>query len=140
MRAGKDGHNLKKCPQPLVDGGLRYAVCFICNGTGHVAGKCSQNPNGIYPKGGACKVCGDKFHLAKDCPEKGTKKDKKAMADASATPGLISSQKLNDPENILGNAEYEFKGKSTADALSSASEQGAKTPSKAKTKAKVVKF
>ncbi|KAL2550471.1 VASCULAR-RELATED NAC-DOMAIN 6 [Forsythia ovata] len=70
---GENGHSLDKCPQPLQDGGTRFAKCFICNETGHLSKNCPKNTHGIYPKGGCCKICGGVTHLAKDCPNKHSK-------------------------------------------------------------------
>nr|XP_027103790.1 uncharacterized protein LOC113725024 isoform X2 [Coffea arabica] len=70
---GQTGHSLAKCPQPLQDGGTRFANCFICNEQGHLSKNCPQNSRGIYPKGGSCKICGGVTHLAKDCPNKSSK-------------------------------------------------------------------
>lgn len=70
---GQTGHSLAKCPQPLQDGGTRFASCFICNEQGHLSKNCPQNSRGIYPKGGSCKICGGVTHLAKDCPNKSSK-------------------------------------------------------------------
>ncbi|CAD6216296.1 GSCOCG00004447001-RA-CDS [Cotesia congregata] len=47
---------------------FRFATCFICREQGHIAKQCPDNPNGLYPKGGACSSCGDVTHLKKDCP------------------------------------------------------------------------
>jgi hypothetical protein len=35
---------------------------------GHIARQCPDNPKGLYPNGGNCKLCGDVTHLRKDCP------------------------------------------------------------------------
>lgn len=35
---------------------------------GHIARQCPDNPKGLYPNGGCCKLCGDVTHLRKDCP------------------------------------------------------------------------
>lgn len=48
---------------------FRYAVCFVCNEQGHIARQCSLNPQGQYPKGGSCHLCGEVTHLRKDCPK-----------------------------------------------------------------------
>lgn len=132
--AGKDGHNLKRCPKPLVNGGLGFAVCFICKGTGHVSSKCPQNTHGIYPKGGCCKVCGDVWHLAKDCPDKGTAKDRKASAEAKGIKG--PGQKVD--LDIVGNVEYEYNGKGQGRPGAAKEEEEAQPEKKKKTK--VVKF
>ncbi|GMN44605.1 hypothetical protein TIFTF001_013795 [Ficus carica] len=70
---GESGHSLDKCPQPLQEGGTKFATCFICKESGHLSKNCPQNTHGIYPKGGCCKICGGVTHLAKDCPNKGNR-------------------------------------------------------------------
>lgn len=93
----KGGHNLSDCPElktkiPGVgapegvcfkcgstehrqfeckvqrDKEFRFATCFICKEPGHIARQCPDNPKGLYPNGGSCKLCGDVTHLRKDCP------------------------------------------------------------------------
>ncbi|XP_061719101.1 zinc finger CCHC domain-containing protein 9-like [Cydia pomonella] len=93
----KGGHNLSDCPElkskiPGVDAAdgicfkcgstehrqfeckvqrdneFRFATCFICREQGHLARQCPDNPKGLYPNGGSCKLCGDVTHLRKDCP------------------------------------------------------------------------
>ncbi|XP_072945141.1 uncharacterized protein [Epargyreus clarus] len=93
----KGGHNLSDCPDlksniPGVDAAegicfkcgstehrqfeckvqrdkeFRFANCFICKEQGHIARQCPDNPKGLYPNGGCCKLCGDVTHLRKDCP------------------------------------------------------------------------
>ena len=51
-----------------------------------MARDCSLNPNGVYPKGGACKVCHRRDHLADDCPER-KEEDTAAGATRLATIG-----------------------------------------------------
>lgn len=48
---------------------FKFAQCFICQEQGHIARQCPDNARGLYPKGGACKMCGDVTHLKKDCPK-----------------------------------------------------------------------
>ncbi|KAG6451400.1 hypothetical protein O3G_MSEX007119 [Manduca sexta] len=117
----KGGHNLSDCPElktkiPGVDGAndgvcfkcgstehrqfeckvqrdkeFRFATCFICKDQGHIARQCPDNPKGLYPNGGGCKLCGDVTHLKKDCP---TTKDQKEETS-------VKLQTLNDG-NIEG--------------------------------------
>lgn len=70
---GETGHPLSNCPQPLQEGGTKFAECFVCKQRGHLSKNCPQNAHGIYPKGGSCKICGGVTHLAKDCPDKGNR-------------------------------------------------------------------
>ncbi|CAG9564548.1 unnamed protein product [Danaus chrysippus] len=100
----KGGHNLSDCPDlkshiPGVDSAegvcfkcgstehrqfeckvqkdkeFRFATCFICKEPGHIARQCPDNPKGLYPNGGSCKLCGDVTHLRKDCPTMNEKKE-----------------------------------------------------------------
>ena len=77
-RCGRIDHSLKDCRKPPQvqtrkrkrsdDEGnedevpeqehLPYAKCYLCQQNGHLAGFCPQNERGIYPNGGACKLCG----------------------------------------------------------------------------------
>nr|XP_013189832.1 unnamed protein product [Amyelois transitella] len=102
----KGGHNLSDCPDlkskiPGVEAGegicfkcgstehrqfeckvqrdkeFRFATCFICKEPGHIARQCPDNPKGLYPNGGCCKLCGDVTHLRKDCHTVTDKKEEK---------------------------------------------------------------
>ncbi|XP_053610479.1 uncharacterized protein DDB_G0287625-like [Plodia interpunctella] len=104
----KGGHNLSDCPDlknkiPGVEAGegicfkcgstehrqfeckvqrdkeFRFATCFICKEPGHIARQCPDNPKGLYPNGGGCKLCGDVTHLRKDCPTASDKKEEKSI-------------------------------------------------------------
>ncbi|KAI0298584.1 hypothetical protein BC826DRAFT_1103078 [Russula brevipes] len=68
-RCGSGKHNLARCRQPAPpDGALPFASCFVCSRRGHLAGSCPRNNGkGVYPNGGACKLCGETTHLAKNC-------------------------------------------------------------------------
>ncbi|KAI9295463.1 hypothetical protein K502DRAFT_218919 [Neoconidiobolus thromboides FSU 785] len=55
-----DHINRKKHP-------FKFATCFLCREDGHLASKCKNNINGLYPNGGGCKHCDSKDHFAKDC-------------------------------------------------------------------------
>lgn len=104
----KGGHNLSDCPDlksviPGVDAGdgicfkcgstehkqfeckvqrdkeFRFATCFICKEQGHIARQCPDNPKGLYPNGGCCKICGDVTHMKKDCPTMNNQKEETAV-------------------------------------------------------------
>lgn len=76
----------------------RFAKCFICREQGHVAKQCPDNPKGLYPQGGACKMCGDVTHLKKDCPELARDREESTM-----TLGTIANSNLEalDGENLI---------------------------------------
>lgn len=67
-RCGSNKHRLNACKKPEdTQNPLPFAACFICSGKGHIAAACPGNPNGVYPNGGCCRLCGQKDHLVKDC-------------------------------------------------------------------------
>lgn len=71
FNCGLSDHTLKDCTKKRdPKGALKFAKCFICNGVGHIARDCSENANGLYPRGGCCHICLQKTHLAKDCPDR----------------------------------------------------------------------
>mmetsp|Transcript_7762 Transcript_7762/g.8976 ORF Transcript_7762/g.8976 Transcript_7762/m.8976 type:complete len:221 (+) Transcript_7762:68-730(+) len=81
-KCGSGEHSLKKCPKLSPEEKemsrrgrmdyhqmtLPFATCFICNGKGHLSSQCDKNKNGVYIKGGCCKLCGSKNHLHMNCP------------------------------------------------------------------------
>jgi zinc finger CCHC domain-containing protein 9 len=73
-KCGANDHSIWHCPSrsqgETGEEELPFAKCFVCGESGHLSGGCSKNEHGKYPKGGACKVCGDKRHFGKDCPLK----------------------------------------------------------------------
>lgn len=57
FNCGSSKHALRVCPKPRrEDGSLPHAKCFVCKEKGHISAHCKQNANGVYPKGGFCKV------------------------------------------------------------------------------------
>lgn len=57
FNCGSSKHALRVCPKPKQkDGSLPHARCFVCKEKGHISAHCKQNANGVYPKGGFCKV------------------------------------------------------------------------------------
>lgn len=57
FNCGSSKHALRACSRPRQkDGSLPHATCFVCKDKGHISAHCKQNANGIYPKGGFCKV------------------------------------------------------------------------------------
>ncbi|EEB06457.2 zf-CCHC type zinc finger protein [Schizosaccharomyces japonicus yFS275] len=71
FRCGSTEHTLSSCAKK---GPLEFATCFICKAKGHLASKCPDNPKGLYPRGGGCKLCSSVHHFAKDC-DKITRED-----------------------------------------------------------------
>lgn len=54
---------------PSSAAGFPHAQCFVCGEKGHLSRACPDNPRGLYPNGGSCKMCGSVEHFLKDCPE-----------------------------------------------------------------------
>ncbi|CAG4991184.1 unnamed protein product [Colias eurytheme] len=67
FKCGSTEHRQNEC-KVQRDKEFRFATCFICREPGHLARQCPDNPKGLYPNGGSCKLCGDVTHLRKDCP------------------------------------------------------------------------
>lgn len=105
---GSWDHTLKDCSQPREDV-LRFAECFVCGEPGHLSGQCAKNERGIYPRGGGCRFCGSKQHLAKDCrPTR--------QAEQGVLVGISRDPKRENPEEdvmfeSLSNIQREKKMK-----------------------------
>lgn len=83
---------------------FRYAVCFVCNEQGHIARQCSLNPQGQYPKGGSCHLCGEVTHLRKDCPKEFEEKPSSIVTvEKINSAGLedVSEMKTNNKKATL---------------------------------------
>lgn len=91
---------------------MTFAICFICNESGHLSKDCPRNENGIYPYGGGCYFCGSKMHKKADCPDKGkyNNNKKKMLKDKNkAQEGNEENEVEDDPEeNINVELEDEF--------------------------------
>ncbi len=73
-KCGSEEHTSKECKSRRKGGdAFAFAVCFICKETGHLAKACPDNPRGLYPRGGGCRLCGSVEHLKSDCPRKAEK-------------------------------------------------------------------
>ncbi|XP_050677052.1 zinc finger CCHC domain-containing protein 9-like [Leptidea sinapis] len=91
FKCGSTEHRQNEC-KVQKDKEFRFATCFICRETGHLARQCPDNPKGLYPNGGCCKLCGDVTHLRKDCP---TVKDTKEETSIKL-PTLDSVDNIED--------------------------------------------
>lgn len=69
-KCGSSEHTTKHCTgKSTSDAAFPFAKCFICLETGHIARECPDNPKGLYPNGGGCKICGSVEHFRRDCPQ-----------------------------------------------------------------------
>ncbi|XP_025159736.1 uncharacterized protein LOC105183417 [Harpegnathos saltator] len=68
FKCGSTEHTHFEC-KVHKDSTYKYAKCFICREQGHISSQCPDNPKGVYPDGGCCKICGAVTHLKKDCPD-----------------------------------------------------------------------
>uniref|UniRef100_A0A2A4JTS6 CCHC-type domain-containing protein n=1 Tax=Heliothis virescens TaxID=7102 RepID=A0A2A4JTS6_HELVI len=91
FKCGSTEHRQFEC-KVQRDKEFRFATCFICKEPGHIARQCPDNPKGLYPNGGSCKLCGDVTHLRKDCP---TVMDKKEESTVKLHT-LDSSENIED--------------------------------------------
>lgn len=93
FKCGSTEHRQFEC-KVQKDKEFRFASCFICREQGHIARQCPDNPKGLYPNGGGCKLCGDVTHLRKDCP---TDQDKRVESTVKL-PTLESVDNIEDIE------------------------------------------
>ncbi|GBP56331.1 Zinc finger CCHC domain-containing protein 9 [Eumeta japonica] len=93
FKCGSTEHRQFEC-KVQKDQVFRFASCFICKEQGHIARQCPDNPKGLYPNGGACKLCGDVTHLRKDCPTTQNKREESNIRLET----LESSENLEDIE------------------------------------------
>ncbi|XP_011505903.1 PREDICTED: probable serine/threonine-protein kinase cdc7 [Ceratosolen solmsi marchali] len=125
----KAGHNLSDCPElekeEIITGicfkcgstehthfeckvnksnEYKYAKCFICREQGHIAKQCPDNPKGLYPDGGSCKICGDVTHLRKDCSELIKQKE-----DTAITLDTINDKNLELLDNEINKVDLKVK-------------------------------
>lgn len=106
FKCGSTEHTHSECR--VVKGqDFRFAKCFVCNEQGHISRQCPDNPKGLYPKGGACRECGNVTHLKKDCPT--LLKTKEETAIRLQTLDSKSLEKLD--EEIQTSTSNENKSK-----------------------------
>lgn len=102
FKCGSTEHRSVEC-KVQKDQGFRFATCFICKEQGHIARQCPDNPKGLYPNGGGCKLCGDVTHLRKDCP---TSQDKREESN-------IRLDTYDNVNNLEGIGDEKANSKST---------------------------
>lgn len=112
------GHMLSECPKlqksdvDLIESGIcfkcgstehthtechirgdvyKHATCFICQQEGHISKQCPDNPRGLYPEGGGCRICGDVTHLKKDC----LKFSKRKKEEYEVTVGTLDNRSFD---------------------------------------------
>ncbi|CAG9857896.1 unnamed protein product [Phyllotreta striolata] len=81
---------------------FKFAQCFVCNEQGHIARQCPDNARGLYPKGGACRECGDVTHLKKDCPVYRAQQEKLLRSLNVETIGGSNPDVLDDKTDVGG--------------------------------------
>lgn len=97
FKCGSTEHTHFEC-KVVRDDQYKFAQCFICKEQGHIARQCPDNNRGLYPKGGACKVCGDVTHLKKDCPKFQMQQEQQAVVAKT-----IDSGEIETLEDEIGN-------------------------------------
>ena len=65
FKCGSTEHLHTQCRHVLGDN-YKFATCFICKQEGHISKQCPDNPKGLYPEGGSCRLCGDVTHMKRD--------------------------------------------------------------------------
>ncbi|KAJ9070824.1 hypothetical protein DSO57_1003289 [Entomophthora muscae] len=89
-------HSSKHCTHPnKKKHPFKFATCFHCRQTGHLAGQCPTNERGLYPDGGGCKFCGSVKHLAKDC------KPAHMQDKGSIALGVMSMEQGGDDDDVF---------------------------------------
>ncbi|KAL8275703.1 hypothetical protein Esti_000266 [Eimeria stiedai] len=90
FNCGSSSHTLKACKKPrAADGSLPFALCFICNGKGHISSQCPKSTTGKYPKGGCCRTCGSIYHLQVECPTFKAQREKLQQQRQAKKAGVL---------------------------------------------------
>ncbi|XP_034834545.1 zinc finger CCHC domain-containing protein 9-like [Maniola hyperantus] len=97
FKCGSTEHRQFEC-KVQRDKEFRFATCFICKEAGHIARQCPDNPKGLYPNGGGCKLCGDVTHLRKDCPTVNEKKESTSIKLQTLTDDNIEDIGQNNKQ------------------------------------------
>lgn len=101
FKCGSTEHTHLQCKVVRSDQ-YSFAQCFICKEQGHIARQCPDNSRGLYPKGGACRVCGDVTHLKKDCPKYQEQQEQTALvADTIDSGNLEDIEKAKKTGGIV---------------------------------------
>ena len=97
---GSNEHSVAECTEQAKT--FKFATCFTCNETGHLASQCPKGVRSIYPKGGCCHICGAVNHLAKHC----LKDSNVAAARSSSrlasfkTPEILAASEAKKPNKF----------------------------------------
>lgn len=111
-KCGSSEHTTKNCKKKSKDAlgtEFPFAKCFICGENGHIAKACPDNPKGLYPNGGGCKMCGSVEHFRRDCPQL------QKQSKGSSTGKFVHSTK-NTKGHYSADAEMEDKEESSVKA------------------------
>ncbi|RWS31826.1 zinc-finger protein-like protein [Leptotrombidium deliense] len=92
-RCGSTEHKLSNCTRSANK--LNFARCFVCREIGHISRDCPKNTKGVYPKGGACKKCGSKDHLVKDCAEAEDAEDQNDFTLPTLSDGISADAEFD---------------------------------------------
>ncbi|XP_014278420.1 transcriptional regulator ATRX homolog [Halyomorpha halys] len=93
-KCGSTEHTHYQC-KVNTGNSYKFATCFVCKQEGHISKQCPDNPRGVYPSGGGCRLCGDVTHFRRECPTLQAKSNKVSV-------GLINQdiETLDDQSNV----------------------------------------
>ena len=131
-----------RCTKPRDGNVLPYATCFICNETGHLASKCPQNRNGVYPFGGGCRKCGSNEHKVNDCTALRKPKDTETDSQSASKLKMTSHNLVSADADDFSLAPQNESTKAHEEKSSYSSETNVplKKQTKSASKPKIVKF